>query len=269
MQTFYTKLADEAYFSLPFLSQSNLKNLVSNSYAEYLSIVKENAVIEPSDEMRIGTIMHSLNLENANLEAIKTFKRLDGRTTDGKLQKKEISGLRSYLFEDEIEKIKTMSDLYKASFPAQALMSKSNHIEEYGVAEIFNEPNPDNKIHMKFKPDLVGDDFIADYKTHSGYNTDENLRSILKKRDYPFQAASYLILDSIITGTMKQNFYFIFQQTIEPYGVRVVRLENFLIDLAVDRFDKAIKKFIQAINEPEKYTNPNYTEVNDIGLSYY
>lgn len=265
MQTFYTKLNDEAYFGLPFVSQSYLKHLASLNYAQYLCKTEEMRNRAITDEMRLGTVMHSICLENQGIEALARFKRLDGRTADGKAQKKELTRLRSYIFEDELSTVLEMRDLFKASFSAQALMSKAIYIENYGVAEVYNERNVDNKIFVKFKPDIVGADFMADYKTMWDYASDENIRRSLRTGDYAFQAACYLILDSLLTGKMKQDFYFIFQEAIKPFGVRVIKLDQYSLEQGFDRFDKAIKKYINAINNIEKHSNPNYLEVNEIG----
>lgn len=265
MQTFYTKLNDEAYFGLPYMSQSYLKHLASLNYAQFLCKTKEMRSKATSDEMRMGTILHSLCLENQSVDDLTRIKRLDGRTAEGKAQKKDLARLKSYIFEDELNTVLQMRDLFKASFQAQALMSKAQFIEHYGVAEIYNERNIENKIFIKFKPDIVGDNFIADYKTIGDYASDENIKRSMRSGDYSFQAACYLILDSILTGKMKQDFYFIFQEAIAPYGVRVIKLDQYYLDQGFDRFDKAIKKYINAINNIEKHSNPNYLEVNEIG----
>lgn len=269
MQTFYTKETDEFYFGLPYISQSSLKYLTDLNPAQHAALMLERSQMATSDAMRMGTILHNLNLESMPVESLAQFKRLDGRTAEGKAQKQAIAGLKSWAYEDEIQIMLKMQDLFKASFQAQELMSKAKYIEHYAVAEIHNNIVPENKIFMKFKPDIVGDTFLADYKTINDYATDENIRRSLKSGDYPFQAACYLVLDSLITGTRKNHFAFIFQEAIPPYGVRVIRLQDRLIDMAMDRFYQAINKHIMITNHPEKASNPNYEDVDDIGLIYY
>lgn len=269
MQTFYTKLADEAYFGLPYLSQSKLKHLVDLNYAQYLSKIEELSNRPYSDEMRLGTIMHSVNLENADIASLTRFKRLDGRTAEGKEQKAKISGLKSYVYEDEINKILTMRDNFKASFHAQALMSKAQFIEHYGVALIHDDKRPDEPLAFKFKPDIVGADFIADYKTIGDYATEKNIRNAIKKSGYDFQAACYLLLDSFLTGSLKQNYYMIFQETIEPFGVQVIKLHDMDLDNAMSSFKYTLQQYIYNYKYTKEEINPNSNEILEIILNYY
>lgn len=268
MQTFYTKMPDETYFGLPFISQSKLKSLHDLNYAQWICKIIESDNRPYNDELRIGTVMHSVNLERVPIESLMCFKRIDGRSADGKKQKKDLLGLRSYIFEDELPKIKEMHSNFMSSFRAQEVMSKSKYIEHAAVSEIFNERKPENKIFMKFKPDIVGDDFICDFKTFGDYATDKNIRSSFNYLNYDFQAASYLINDAIITNTQKSNFLFIIQESIKPYGCRVISISKDDIIKGYEKFDFAIKKFIKAKNEFGKSNDPNYTEVNEIILNW-
>lgn len=267
MQTFYTKLNDEAYFELPYISQSSLKHLADLGPAQHAAFMLEQSQKDTTDALRLGTVLHSLNLESTSIEAFTRFKRLDGRTVEGKAQKQAIAGLKSWVYEDEVTTLLEMRDLFLASFQAQAIMSKAQFIEHCGVVGFYNETLPE--IFMKFKPDIVGPTFLADYKTIGDYATEDNIRRSIKSGDYSFQAACYLMLDSFLTGSLKKDFYFIFQETIKPYGVRVVRLDDYLLDLGYDRFKIALDKYVKIKNDPEKYSNPNYTDVIDIGLKYY
>lgn len=258
-------MTDPEYHSLPYVSQSNLKKLVSLEPAQWNEEIK--IPFKGSDATRLGSVMHLVNLTDVSLSDIKVFKKLDGRTKEGKEQAKELETTNLYLWDHELEQANAMATNFKKSFNVKGIMDNAIHIEQAGVCRLYNERNQDLKIHMKFKPDIVGVDFIADYKTIGDYCTDENLRSAIKRSDYAFQAAAYLILDGIITKETKVNYYMIFQETVKPYGCRVIVLDQDLIQKAYDRFDIAIKKYIKMSNG--MILDPNYKDVIELNLPYY
>lgn len=261
----YFSMPDHEYHALPYVSQTKLKKLAQLEPAQWAEDCK--IPFNGSDATRLGSVMHLVNLNEMSLSDIKTFKKLDGRTKEGKEQAKELEGTSIFLWEHEVDQAFMMAANFKSSHNVKGIMDNSVMIEQAGVCEIYNERNKDVKIYMKFKPDIVGVDFIADYKTIGDYCTDDNLRSAIKRSDYAFQAASYLILDGMISRSTKVNYYMIFQETVKPYGCRVVILDQNLIQKAYDRFDNAIKKYTKMSNG--MILDPNYKDVTELTLPYY
>lgn len=218
--------------------------------------------------MRVGSVIHD-KFFNALGNDIKVFEKADGRTKEGKAKKAEMEAYDLYLIDTEVDMVESVIASLRANMNVSAILDRSTYIEHYAIAEIQNEQDPENPIKFKFKPDIVGPDFIADLKTTSDVASDENIIKLLKYNHYLFQAGSYLSLDWLLTGSeMKPYFYFIFAETFAPYRVRVVNIDYDTLMLGVERFEKVIKKYIKGINNPET-PDENFDVIKTIELKYY
>lgn len=226
-----------------------------------------------SDSMRLGSVMHAVNLMNTPISSLMTFERMDGRTNKGKAQKTAISNLKLYIYEDEIAKVSEMHANFLKCKSARFIMDNAQFIEKYGIAEIRNDRYPENKLFMKFKPDIVGPDYIADYKTMGSFKTDENIKQSVRAGDYVFQAACYQELDNILYQNKRTDSVFIFQETIAPYGCRVVKVPEDLMEIGRWRLDFAMKKYLKAHNSKlsgdQSSSDPNDHEITTLDIPYY
>jgi len=256
----YIKMSDKEYHQLPHLSQSKLKKLIGLEWKQY-----QVALNKPytSDSLRLGKIAHELNLLTKDLSDVLKLDKLDGRTAAGKEQAKSLDAIDQWMWSSEVEMFEKMKQNFEESGEAQAILKSSTNIEEVGLIQIADLVNPDKPIDFKFKPDMVGSDFMADYKTIGDFASAENCRIALRKYKYNFQAACYSAAHQVLTGQAIKDFYIIFQETVEPYGVRVVKVPQHELDYGLDLFDATLKKYMKCVNDESKQ-KANYSGITEI-----
>lgn len=253
----YQKISDAEYHALPYLSQSKLKPLLNLTWAHYLKAIESQ---EPKKHLDFGTLMHQAFLEKLDLSTYDVIEKLDGRTAKGKAQAKELEESGSkYLFKSDYEAATAILHNLSNNYEVQELMGYNGLIEHFGVVEFYNQRQPEHPVLMKFKPDFVGPSFLMDFKTTSTDISDHELQKVMRKYNYHFQAAAYLLFDSMLTGNLKQTFYIIFAETNPPYGTR--RIELFADDLqrGLELFQLALQRFMKMQNDETKQT-ANMTE---------
>jgi len=256
----YIEMRDHDYHSLPHLSQSKLKKLVGVNWPQFQAALK---VEYSSQSFRLGKLAHEINLQDKDILEMDCFTKLDGRSKDGKAQAKSLEGRENYIWEDEKDALVKMKANFVASREANAIMNVATNIEGTGLIKIHNQYNPENPVDFKFRPDIVGVDFLADFKTIGEFATDSHIRIHLRKYKYQFQAAAYLAGHQVLTGKVIKNFYLIFQESIEPYGVRVIQIPQHELEYGFDLFDDTLKKYLKCAHDESKHS-PNYTGISEI-----
>lgn len=253
----YQKISDADYHALPYLSQSKLKPLLNLTWAHFQAFQADQG---PKDAFKLGTIMHKVFLEGMSLESFKIVEKIDGRTAKGKEQAKELAESNAeYLFKSDYEALAAIKHNLGSNGEAQELMAYNGLIEHYGLVEFYNERQPKDPVVMKFKPDFVGPTFMMDFKTTSSDISDYELQKVLRKYNYHFQAAAYLLMDSMLTGSLKSRFYIIFAETSPPYGSRRIELFEDDLQKGLELFQNALNKYMRMQNDITKQS-ANITE---------
>ena len=253
----YQKNSDAEYHALPYLSQSKLKPLINLTWAHFIAAQKNQ---EPKKHLDFGTLMHQVFLENLDLSTFSVIEKIDGRTAKGKAQAKELEESGSkYLFKSDYEAAVEIKHNLDTNIEVQEIMAYNGLIEHYGLVEFYNQRQPEHPVMMKFKPDFVGPSFLMDFKTTSTDISDYELQKVMRKYNYHFQAAAYLLMDSMLTGYLKSKFYIIFAETNPPYGTRRIELFSDDLQKGLELFQLALQRFMKMQNDSTKQT-PNITD---------
>lgn len=256
----YLDIADVDYHKLDHLSQSKLKKLIGVNWPQYQALLKTEY---KSDAFKLGKIAHEVNLQATDVLSIPSFKKIDGRSKEGKEQAKSLAEIDRFIWDDERDALLQMNANFVASYEASAILNSAVKIEGTGIIKIHNQYNPEEPVTFKFRPDIIGVDFLADYKTIGEFATNTNIRMHLRKYKYQFQAAAYLAAHKVLTGKMINNFYLIFQESVEPYGVRVIQIPQHELEYGFDLFDETLKKYLKCAHDESKHS-PNYSGIQEI-----
>lgn len=198
-----------------FVSASSLKEL-RKSPAHFLEAWKGSR--EQTPAMAKGEFLHSVILEQDISKYAKRPVNEDGslvRSNSKEFKEWEASlGAKSavdpYLYDEALNLLSAFS-------------SHSEAMKLYNGAKvelsIFGEAP--NGLKIKGRPDILGANYIADYKTTS--NMDRFERDIWTM-GYYIQAAQYVFLAEQEFKTKILHFDFIAQETAKPYGIKVFRL---------------------------------------------
>lgn len=246
----YSKLDDAQYFAIDLPSQSKLKPLIDLSFSQFLSQPSP----EPSDAMRIGSVVHDVILNRTPLADIQVFEKLDGRSAEGKKQKKDLQDLKLYLFQSEVGMIEKIKSNFQSSPEAMFLLDRAQFIEQFAVASVSNHLG--ESFEMKMKPDIVHDSCIVDLKTIGMNVTPESVRKTMWSRKYGYQLATYLHLDFLVTRTQKNTAAIIWVETVPPYGTYVMPLKVSTLSTGFEQFKIVRDKYLEGINRPEN-NSPN------------
>jgi hypothetical protein len=129
-----------------------------------------------------------------------------------------------------------LQELFKHPLATALLTSDGNEYEQRYDFEV-------NKQKYKTFLDLVNIEkgFIVDLKTIASASTDKIEKSI---KDYMYYLQDFLYC-SAATAKHKKPFvfHFIFQETVPPYDVQVINLNDAWQELAYERWHEALKKW--------------------------
>lgn len=176
---------------------------------------------EPSLEMRVGTLTHSLLQHDGLLVDIAVpSEKWDGRTKAGKEAKAAFAAEsvgKIIADPDEFEIARKMFDAVMASPLASQIVNAAIERETVKHFSAFG-------LDCRCKPDLLGNSCIADLKTTLDPQPDAFARSAVSW-GYHRQAAFYL------DGCQRESFWFIAVRRGQPFDVVVYRVSDDLVRL--------------------------------------
>lgn len=223
MKTEVLKITEKAYRSLPYLNASKFKEFFTSPLH-----FKNQESPEETEEMRIGTAVHTLLLEPNNFHKTIAFapKGLDRRKKEDKQIWEDFvirsNGMTVLKGESE-ETVSGCVNAISTHTTAINIMKKCDK-EQVIVAEL-------DGVECKGKLDLVCVEcgILADIKTTSGSATVSDFTYEMQDRRYWVQMAFYTLLAEKMYGK-PFRFKFIVVEKKAPYGVAVVTISDTLME---------------------------------------
>jgi exodeoxyribonuclease VIII len=221
--------SNEKYHSSRAISASGLKSIHNKSVYHFI-----NQKPYTSDAYQLGTAIHTLVLEPHLFdEQVKFYDKVDGRTAEGKEQKKL---LEAWQEEGKLvfpETDREMFTIIKDNFDNNPTASKYAK----GDVELSHYIEDFQGVYLRIRPDVINYDegFISDVKTCRS-NTPKNFRNDIYKYGYHIQATLYC--DAL--GIDPSRFIFQAIETNHPYSVQCYRLSEDMIERGRADYENAI-----------------------------
>ena len=251
-------LTQAEYRAIDALGSTDIKVLLENPY-----LFKNGVKKEPTDNLILGSVIHTLILEPQKLddEYIK-MPELNLRTNADKAVKAEL----------EAEAKATNKTLVKSEIfnQAQAVTEAFNKTElrkllKKGEAEasFFGEIEG---VKVKARPDFLIPDqkILIDFKTTStlGGASADGFAKMVANFSYYIQASLYLEI------TEYKQFYFIVLETTEPYMVGCYKLDSEALEFGKSEIRRAIEIYKNLDNYKQALyiNNLDFSKVQEINL---
>ena len=252
-------LTQQEYRAIEALGSTDIKVLLENPY-----LFKNGVRKEPTDNLILGSVIHTLILEPQKLESeYIIMPELNLRTNADKAIKAEL----------EAEAKATNKTLVKAEIYNQAeAVAKSflnSPLSSLLRGKVKAEASFFGKIDgvkVKARPDLIIEDkkLIIDFKTTStnGGGSADGFAKMAANFSYYIQAALYLEI------TQYKDFYFIVLETQEPFMVGCYKLDSEALEFGKSEIHRAIEiyKNIENYKQPLYLNNLDFSKVQEINL---
>ena len=258
-------LTQAEYRAIEALGSTDIKTLLENPY-----LFKNGVKKEPTDNLILGSVIHTLILEPQKLESeYIIMPELNLRTNADKAVKAEF----------EAEAKATNKTLVKSEIFNQAeAVSKSflnSSLSSFLKGEVKAEASFFGEIDgvkVKARPDLIlpKQQIIIDFKTTSqvGGGSADGFAKMAANFSYYIQAALYLEI------TNYKQFYFIVLETAEPFMVGCYKLDSEALEFGKSEIRRAIEiyKNLGEYKSPLYLNNLDFSKVQEINLpswTYY
>ena len=252
-------LTQQEYRAIEALGSTDIKTLLENPY-----LFKNGVKKEPTDNLILGSVIHTLILEPQKLESeYIIMPELNLRTNADKAIKAEL----------EAEAKATNKTLVKSEIYNQAeAVSKSflnSSLSSFLRGEVKAEASFFGEIDgvkVKARPDLILPDqkIIIDFKTTStsGGGSADGFAKMAANFSYYIQVALYLEI------TEYNQFYFVVLETAEPYMVGCYKLDNEALEFGKSEIRRAIEiyKNLFKYESPLYLNNLDFSKVQEINL---
>ena len=252
-------LTQAEYRAIDALGSTDIKKLLENPY-----LFKNGVRKEPTDNLILGSVIHTLILEPQKLDSeYIIMPELNLRTNADKAVKAEL----------EAEAKATNKTLVKSEIFSQAeAVSKSflnSSLSSFLRGEIKAEVSFFGEIDgvkIKGRPDLIlpNEKIIIDFKTtsSSGGGSADGFAKMAANFAYYIQASLYLEI------TKYKQFYFIVLETAEPFMVGCYKLDSEALEFGKSEIRRAIQiyKNLNEYKSPLYLNNLDFSKVQEINL---
>lgn len=243
----------ENYFNRTEVSNSDMK-MLKKSFMHYLHekiISAEDRLETPA--MLFGTAMHCLILEPQKFKKQFVFApKCDKRTKIGKeifnKFQAENEG-KTMLKEEFFEALTDMRDAIRYHPTANDVLSLDGNVEVEKELTFEFQGVP-----CRMKADLINHDkhCIVDLKTIAAADSLDRVGRQILSYEYYRQAAFYS-LGAEINYKAPYNFIFVFIETAEPYGIRVVEIDEDYILYGIVEIERILDNYRLHIENPKMY----------------
>jgi len=240
---------------VPSLSNSVANVLLTKSpFHAWLSHPKLNPNYKPDESSRfdLGSAAHAVLLEGDNTK-ICVVDATDWRTKAAKEQR------------DEARKNGLLPILAKHDFAVKAMVKAAKlFVAQSELAGVFNQGKPEQtimwqegKTHCRSRLDWLTDDhkIILDYKTADSAAPEAFIRQI-GRMGYDLQSAFYTCGVTAATGSTPK-FIFLVQEIEEPYACSLVSLSNAYLELALSKYQTAVRTWQECMDANTWPAYPN------------
>lgn len=208
------------YHAHPALGSTTLKKAVDSmqTYKHYI----ESDPIEATDNMNLGTAVHTLVLEPELFDSeIAVKEKVDGRTKTGKEYNAmfaETSAGKTIITTEQFKEAQLMRDSVMDHPEVKKILNCRVEFETSGFYI-----DEETGIECKYRPDIRTNNFIADLKTCQDA-TQNGFAKQVSNLGYHISAAHYLEGDRILKKINHEQFIFICVESKPPYQVGIYRL---------------------------------------------
>lgn len=251
-------LTQQEYRAIDALGSTDIKKILENPYLFKYGVRKE-----PTDNLILGSVIHTLILEPQKLESeYIIMPELNLRTNDGKAQKAEFEAEAKATNKTLVKsEIFNQAEAVAKSFLNSPLSSFLRG-EVKAEASFFGEIDG---VKVKARPDLIIDQkIIIDFKTTStsGGGSADGFAKMAANFAYYIQASLYLEI------TKYKQFYFIVLETAEPYMIGCYKLDSEALEFGKSEIRRAIEiyKNLFKYEQPLYLNNLDYSKVQEINL---
>ena len=258
-------LTQAEYRAIEALGSTDIKTILENPY-----LFKNKVRKEPTDNLILGSLIHTIILEPNKLESeYLILPELNLRTNADKAIKAELEAEAKASNKTLVKaEIYNQAEAVSKSFlnsPLSSLLRGETKAEASFFGEI-------DGVKVKARPDLIIPDkkLIIDFKTTSTSNggSADGFAKMAANFSYYIQASLYLE----VTGY--EAFYFIVLETTEPYMTGCYKLDSEALEFGKSEIMRAIEiyKNIENYKQPLYLNNLDFSKVQEINLpswTYY
>ena len=252
-------LTQAEYRAVDALGSTDIKTLLENPY-----LFKNGVRKEPTDNLILGSVIHTLILEPQKLDSeYIILPELKLRTNDGKAQKAEFEAEAKATNKTLVKaEIFNQAEAVSKSFlnsPLSSLLRGKVKAETSFFGEI-------DGVKVKARPDLIIPDkkLIIDFKTTStnGGGSADGFAKMAANFQYYIQASLYLEI------TEYKDFYFVVLETAEPYMIGCYKLDSEALEFGKSEIQRAIEiyKNLGEYKLPLYLNNLDFSKVQEINL---
>ena len=252
-------LTQAEYRAIDALGSTDIKTLLENPY-----LFKNGVRKEPTDNLILGSVIHTLILEPQKLESeYIIMPELNLRTNADKAVKAEL----------EAEAKATNKTLVKSEIFNQAEAVAKSFLESSLSSFLRGEVKAETSffgeidgVKVKARPDLIlpQQQIIIDFKTTSqvGGGSADGFAKMAANFSYYIQASLYLEI------TKYKQFYFIVLETAEPFMVGCYKLDSEALEFGKSEIRRAIEiyKNLGEYKSPLYLNNLDFSKVQEINL---
>lgn len=252
-------LTQQEYRAIEALGSTDIKTLLENPY-----LFKNGVKKEPTDNLILGSVIHTLILEPQKLESeYIIMPELNLRTNADKAVKQEL----------EAEAKATNKTLVKAEIFNQAEAVSKSFLNSPLAVMLRGEVKTEasffgdiDGVKVKARPDLIIPDkkLIIDFKTTSTSNggSADGFAKMAANFSYYIQASLYLEITSY------KDFYFIVLETAEPFMIGCYKLDSEALEFGKSEIRRAIEiyKNLGEYKSPLYLNNLDFSKVQEINL---
>lgn len=237
MDNSWIKMRDDEYHLRTELSSSLLRRFMRSPYGYQRSL---SAVEKRTPALEFGNAVHLAILQPDEFgNSVLMAPEADGRTTEGKLIKARfMAGLTPgtlVLKRDDYHQACAMAQEITAAEEFKQFSARATGVELAGFANV-------KGVECRIKPDLLGDDFLLDYKSTVSCTPRAFERSILTY-GYVVQLAFYRMVAYVIDGKQRNNVFILAQEKKPPYEWMIYQLDLPYLNEATKQIVKALDKF--------------------------
>lgn len=251
------------------ISKSRLANMsVCPAYFKWC----EDNPTPPSEDMVLGSAFHKIVLEPETFyDEFAIMPNVDGRTTQGKLLKKqfeETKGNKQVITQDQYDTICGMRDSIMANPYARKLINGNIEQSMYFTDDL-------TKVECKCRPDVwrkVADRVvITDLKSAKSVMPNDFMRDVVKYH-YDLQTAMYRDGASKVLAVPKDNidFVFIAVEKKPPYLLNIMQADTYVIQKGEADFREYIGTYKECLETSNWYSfNGKDNIINNLSLPSY
>lgn len=233
-----------------FIGSSSLKEM-EKSPAHFYQAWKGKR--EETDALINGRFLHSVVLEQ-DLSSYSTRPV----NADGSLVRSNSKEYKEW--ESNLAgKTPIKPDMYEQAMGfINSFCANSEAMKLYNGAEIetsFYHKDKETGLSVKCRPDILGINYIADYKT---CNMISKFNNDIFSLNYLVQAGHYVDVVEQVQGCVIDNYYFIAQEKAAPYGIKIFRMNKNMIDYAKTKRRELLNRVAIAV---ETNSFPGYAEI--------